>query len=263
MNNYDNLIQDHEKFFLDDTQTGRFIVAIGQKGGGKSYVMTSFLKHVLSTGYYKNVHFVCPCYSGEASNSYDFLRNQKHVQIYKNYSEAVSKRVDADRRKGPTLFLIDDGTSELINNVDSAFINLITTNRHFKKCTIYIAVHSSKKAMVPVVRNNIDHIFIYKIANVKLLEDLYYEFFSMLFENFKHFKHFYLEATREKNTCIHFSIHQDSLDLDINVKNWNINKEKDNIKLKPTQNNHKQTKKEEPKKIAGLQIKFTRYRKLF
>ena len=260
MNNYDNFIQDHEKFFLDDTQKGRFIVAVGSKGQGKSYLMTSFLKHVLSLGYYKNVHFVCPCYSGEASNSYDFLKDQKHVLIYKTYSEAVSKRVDTDRKKSPTLFLIDDGTSELINNIDPSFINLITTNRHFKKCTIYIAVHSSKKAMIPVVRNNIDHIFIYKIANVKLLEDIYYEFFSMLFETFKHFKQFYLESTQEKNSCIHFSIHQEHADLDINVKNWNINKEKDTIKLKPTQNNHKQAKKEEPKKIAGLQIKFTRYR---
>jgi len=262
MNNYDNFIQDHEKFFLDDTQKGRFIVAVGSKGQGKSYLMTSFLKHVLSLGYYKNVHFVCPCYNGEASNSYQFLKDQKHVLIYKSYSQSVSKRVDADRKKAPTLFLIDDGTSELINNIDPSFINLITTNRHFKKCTIYIAVHSSKKAMVPVVRNNIDHIFIYKIANVKLLEDIYYEFFSMLFEKFKSFKDFYVETTKEKNSCIHFSIHQDG--IDINVKNWMINREKDKIKLKPTANTHKIKKEEQqPKKIAGLQIKFTRYRKVF
>lgn len=263
MNNYDNFIQDHENFFLDDTKTGRFIVAIGQKSGGKSYTMTSFLKHVLSLGYYKNVHFVCPCYSGEANDSYDFLKDQKHVLIYKTYSEAVSKRVDSDRRKAPTLFLIDDGTSELINNIDPSFINLITTNRHFKKCTIYIAVHSSKKAMVPVVRNNIDHLFIYKIANVKLLEDLYYEFFSMMFENFKSFKEFYVEATNYKNSCMHYSIHQETMDIDPFVKDWDINKNKDSIKLKPTTNTHKAKKKEEEEKknyTGGLKISFNKYK---
>ena len=93
---------------------------------------------------------------------------------------------------------------------------------------------------------------------MKLLADFYDEYFSMMFENFRDFKQFYLEATKEKNSCIHFSLHQDG--IDINVKNWMINREKDKIKLKPTANTHKQTKKEEPKKIAGLQIKFNRYK---
>jgi len=258
---YENLISHHEDLFLEDTKTGRFIVAFGGKSGGKSFTMTSYLKYVLSTEYYKYVHFVCPCYKGEASDSYAFLKNQKHVQIYKSYSESVSKRVDADRRKGTTLFLIDDGTSELINNIDPTFISLITTNRHFKKCTVYIAVHSSKRAMMPVVRNNIDHILLYRIANVKLLEDVYYEFFSMMFQSFKDFKQFYTNATSEKNTSLHFSLHMNGIDP--YVRDWNINKQKQDIVLKATTNKHKTKKDEEEKKPLGLQIKFTRYKRRF
>lgn len=230
----DNIIQNHEEEFIKDLETGRFVVAIANKGQGKSYLLCSYLRHVLKMGTYENVHFVCPCYKGEASNSYDFLKNQKHVLIYNSYSETVSKRVDADRKKGSTLFLIDDGTAQLINNLDNTFVNLITTNRHFKKCTIYICVHSSKRAMTPIIRNNIDHLLLGKIANVKLLEDIYYEFFSMMFDSFRDFKHFYTENTKENNSSMHFSLHTSGIDPF--VKDWKINVNRDNIQLEATKN---------------------------
>jgi len=261
MDNYDYLIKDHEQDFIKDYgEIGRVCVAIGTKSSGKSYLMTSYLKHALLHNTYKNIHIVLPVgIKGEANNSYAFLENQKHVLIYPHYSEAVSKRVDADRKKAKTLFIIDDASGELLQSgMDPTFSSLITTTRHHKGCSIWICVHSAKRILSPLFRQNSDSIFIYRIINMKLLDDFYQEYFSMMFENFREFKQFYLEATKEKNSCIHFSLQQDG--IDINVKNWNINKNKDSIKLKPTANTHKQTKKEEPKKIAGLQIKFTRYR---
>jgi len=255
----DNIIKDHEQDFLKDLEIGRFVIAIGSKGSGKSYLMTSYLKHALYNNSYKNIHFVCPVgIKGEANGSYSFLENQKHVLVYPHYSEAVAKRVDSDRKKAPTLFIIDDASGELLHNIDNTLIQLITTTRHFKKCSIWICVHSAKRILTPIIRQNLDHLFIYRIINMKLLDDFYQEYFSMLFDNFKTFKDFYIQSTKEKNTALHFSLHMDGIDPF--VREWNINKNKDSIKLKPTANTHKQTKKEEPKKIAGLQIKFTRYR---
>ena len=65
----DNILKDHESQFLQDsTKTGRFILSIGSKGSGKSYLLCSYLKYVLKHNVFKNIHFVCPVYSGEASD---------------------------------------------------------------------------------------------------------------------------------------------------------------------------------------------------
>ena len=249
-----NILQNHEQqFYEDTTQNGRFILSIGSKGSGKSYLLTSYLKMVLSQNIYKNIHFVCPCYKGEQNDSYAFLKNQKHVLVYDHYTEEVTKRVDKDRAKGKTLFLIDDASGELLHNIDNSFIQLITTTRHFKGCTVYVCVHSAKKILVPIVRQNIDHLFIYRIINMKLLNDLYDEYISMMFDNFKEFKNFYTEATQETNTCVHFSLHMPGLDID--VKNWQMNINKEKITLKPTANTHIKPKTEEPKPKHTFGIK--------
>lgn len=240
-----DITKNNENEFLKHTEAGggSFILAIGAKGSGKSYLMTNFLREVLFKKVFKNVHFVCPCYSGEQSNSYDFLKTQKHVLIYPHYSEKVSKRVDTDRRKAKTLFLIDDASGELMQNIDTTLINLITTARHFKGCVIYVAVHSAKRILLPIVRQNIDHLFIYRIINASLLKDLYDEYFSMLFDTFLEFKSYYLKSTAEKNTCLYFSLHCDGIDN--NVKNWKINNNKNTVTLQPTANTHKPEKKPE------------------
>jgi len=257
----DNLIQDHEEEFIKDFgEVGRFTIAVGSKGSGKSYLMTSYLKHALLNNTFKNVHFVCPIgIKGEANGSYSFLENQKHVQVYPHYAEAVSKRVDSDRKKAPTLFIIDDASGELLPNIDNTLIQLITTTRHFKKCSIWICVHSAKKILTPIIRQNTDNVFIYRIINMKLLQDFYDEYFSMMFDDFKTFKDFYLEATNEKNTSVHFSLHMEGIDPF--VREWGINKNKDKIQLKPTANTHKPKKKDEEKKPhGGLKISFNRYK---
>ena len=148
----DNIIKDHESQFLQDTtETGRFILSIGSKGSGKSYLLCSYLKYVLKHNIFKNIHFVCPCFKGEANNSYDFLKNQKHVLVYPHYSEAITKIVDKDRRKGRTLFMVDDASGELLKQVDPSFIQLATTTRHFAGCTVYVCVHSCKKILSPIM----------------------------------------------------------------------------------------------------------------
>ena len=97
-----SIIKDHEEEFIENVNKSGFIISIGCKGGGKSFLMMAYLKHALYNKTFQHIHFVCPCYSGEQNNSYDFLKNQKHVMIYKHYTEEVSKRVDKDRKKGKT-----------------------------------------------------------------------------------------------------------------------------------------------------------------
>jgi len=215
-----NITANHEQEFLEDSKVGRFILSIGSKGSGKTYLMTNYLKYCIANNLYKNIVFVCPCYEGEANNSYSFLKNQNHILIYTHYSEKVSIKVDALRRKGSTLFLIDDASGELLKQMDKTIIQLITTTRHFEKCTIFIALHSARRILSPIVRQNVDSCFIYKIINMKLLADLHEEFFSQYFDKFSDFKRWYLDATNEKYSAIHFSIHMQG--IDVNVKNWTV-----------------------------------------
>ena len=239
--------KDNEVQFIEDNEkAGRFILAIGSKGGGKSHLMTSFLKFHLLENTYEYIHFCCPCYGGEADDQYAFLKDQKQVLIYKHYNAKISTLVDKDRQKGKTLFLIDDGSSELISNIDTGLIHLITTARHYKSCTLYFALHSSRKVMLPIVRQSVDHMFIYKIINAGLLRDLYDEYFSMLFNKWQEFKDFYNNAIAEKYSCIHFSIHFKG--LDIGVKDWEINRLRDKYTLKPHKAIHKPKPKETKEK---------------
>ena len=146
--------------------------------------------------------------------------------------------------------LLDDASSELISNIDSELLHLITTARHYKSCTLYFAVHSCKKILLPIVRQSIDHLFIYKIINAGLLHDLYDEYFSMQFEKWQNFKDFYNKATSEKYSCIHFSIHFEGIDS--HVKHWDINTKRDEIQLKP----HKGHPKPQPKKVNDDKVHY-------
>jgi hypothetical protein len=257
-----NIIMEHEEEFLkDNIENGRFILSIGSKGGGKSYTLLGFLKLMIQNNIYKYIHFVCPCFSGEQNNQYDFLKNQHQVFIYKSYDNRINKIVDKDRKKGKTLYIVDDASGELLQKIQQEFIQLITTTRHFESLTVYICVHSCRRILVPIVRQNIDHLFIYRIINSKLLMDLYEEFFSMMFDNFKLFKQFYLNNTNEKNACIHFSLHTDG--IDIKCKNWSFVEDQNDIVLKTHKANtanKPKPKNNEPYKQRPLDIRFGKLR---
>jgi hypothetical protein len=242
----------HESEFLkDNTKTGRMILSLGKKNSGKSYLMMAYLKYVLYHKVYEAIHFVCPIFSGEQNNSYDFLKTQKHILIYKHYSEAVSKAVDKSRQTKHTLFMIDDATSELMQNNDQTFIHLICTTRHYKGLTLWANVHSCKRILTPAVRQNIDNLFIYHIPNIKLLNDIYDEYLSLLFESFKDFKIFYVKTLDEEHSCIFYSTHIKGIDS--SVKHWDICKKQDYI-LQPTKAPEKPKPKIDKQKFTGASI---------
>ena len=233
---------DLENEFINDLQeNGRFILSVGCKGAGKSYVMMSFLKFALYHEMFEFYHFVCPVYDGEQSGSYDFLKTQKHVQIYKSYSEKVSKEVDKSRKKGKTLFLIDDGTGQLINNFDQTFLTIISTTRHFHGCCVWACVHAMKAVLKPCIRYNVDFLLMYQCSSQGLIEDLFEIFLSRKLKKFAVFDQLFDQVMAEKNSCILYD--GKSQQIDCNVKYWGFVVEQFN-NLKP----HAPIKKPEPKK---------------
>ena len=206
-------MEDLENDFIKDiSTTGRFILSIGIKGGGKTYRLLQYVKYALYNNLFERYHLVLPMFSFEQNDSYGFLRNQQHCFIYDGYSEKVSKLVEKDRLKHKTLFIIDDASAELVKNMDSTFLKIITTTRHGQGCTVWACVHSAKKILAPVVRQNIDWLFVYKIANRKLLIDLYEEFASMAFDSFKEFMNIYKDAMDERYNALLFTIQSSSID---------------------------------------------------
>ena len=61
--------------------------------------MMAVLKYCLNNNIYESIHFVCPSYEGEQNTSYNFIENQKHIQIYQHYNESVRKKVGDARKK--------------------------------------------------------------------------------------------------------------------------------------------------------------------
>jgi hypothetical protein len=60
---------------------------------------------------------------------------------------------------------------------------MITTRRH-KKIQMWLIFHSLRAVIVPVIRSNIDYLFVFKVSNSKLLTSVYEEYYSM-FDDFQ------------------------------------------------------------------------------
>jgi hypothetical protein len=232
-NNSEVEIRDSEEQFTEHIiKGGIFCLSVGTKGSGKTFLMTNILNLLLKLKTYEKIHFVCPAYKGEANDSYKFLENQKHVQIYLKYNENVSKRVDSDRKKYKTLFLMDDASGEMLQQgIDSTLTQIITTCRHYKVCSVWINAHSAKKIFTPIFRQNADYIFIYKLNNSGLLMALFEEYMSMYYDKFTVFKNNYKKMTVEKYSAILLSIHFEGIDS--GVKDWIVNNKID-WNLEPT-----------------------------
>ena len=240
----DNIEYLENEFIKDITETGRFILSIGIKGGGKTYKMLQFVKYALYNNIYERYHLILPMYEAEQNDSYGFLRNQQHCYIYNGYSEKVSKLVEKDRLKYKTLFIIDDASAELVKNMDNTFMKIITTTRHGQGCTLWACVHSAKRILAPVVRQNIDWLFVYKIANRKLLIDIYEEYASMTFDTLNEFMQLYKSAMDEKYNAVLFTIQSSNIDPMTNE--WETLKSYQDITLKPHAPIKKPVEKKEP-----------------
>jgi len=174
----------YENDFLEDNkQHGRSIISIGTPESGKSYLALKYMKYALQNNLYDEYHIVAPTYDYEENSSYDFLKKHKDiVKVYKYYHAVVAEKVDRAREKSKVLFIVDDATSELLNNIDKTFVKLFITTRHSTHggLTFWMIVHSAKKVLPPMLRQNVKYVFLYRIESSELLEDtIFKEFLSL------------------------------------------------------------------------------------
>lgn len=237
-----------EEEFLSDDQC-RISVFVGIKGSSKTYTILHLLKKYIDTHRYTRYYLIFPSYLNDNDQEqYEFLRQVKDknikIKLFTKYSPSVIKTIMKERKKDEkenALLIIDDSTDQGVDlSKDKNFIHIITTSRHIK-LAIHLVTHTLKKVLSPVVRNNIDYLFTYRIVNKTLLESLYDELFSSFpdWTNFKDFSQWYFKnILKVQYTCIFLNCL--SMDYDYHVKDWKLMNPKatavKNIKAKPAAN---------------------------
>ncbi len=216
------------KFLEDNAKNGRSIMSLGIPESGKTFVALKYIKHSLQTNRYDEYHCVIPQFDTEQNNSYAFMKNYKEkIFIYNQYHAVLSERMDNLRKKKKIMFFIDDATAELLNNVDTTFIKLWTTTRHSSNIglTMWIVLHSAKKAVPPSIRQNLKYLFIYRIESAELLEDtIFKEFLSLQYtKNDKKFIDFVKDYSQVMDNneygCV---LVARKMGIDFEVNSWNL-----------------------------------------
>ena len=215
-----------EDNFLKELGNGVFVCAIGAKRSGKTYMLTKYLMYAIKNNMFEEYHLVLPQFKGnERSHAYDFLKTCKNVFVYNKYHEIIAKKILKLMYKKHIMFAVDDATGQFYNNIDPTLIELATCNEHQKACTIYICVHSAKKCLCPMIRQQCNFLILYRLSNRKLLYDIWEEFFSMDYYDFKEFYMLYREHVIEnddKNAII-YSLNRNN---EMNgITDWNLLKE--------------------------------------
>jgi len=231
----------YESDFLEDNKKhGRSIISIGTPESGKSYLALKYVTYSLQNDLYDEYHIVAPTFNHEENSSYDFLKQHKDkVKIYLKYNAVVSERVDKAREKGKILFVVDDATSELLNNMDNTFIKLFTTTRHSKNggLTLWIIVHSAKKVLPPMLRQNVKYVFLYRIESSELLEDtIFKEFLSLQYRRQgKKYDHFVEEFSEVmENNKFGVVLIARKIGIDFDVTHWQFLNAEEQIQMKGT-----------------------------
>ena len=161
---------------------------MGHKGSGKSFRIMTLIKHLLDNDLYDRYLLFLPSYQFEAKGSYTWLRAYKEkVFIAPEFTPQISKaflaRQDEKMKPGEvprTLIWLDDaGANQNLYN-DKDFQTLLAIARH-KRLTMVLCYHSlsSGRTLNPFVRQNVTHVFLFRITNRALLEQIWDEIVSM------------------------------------------------------------------------------------
>ena len=163
-------------------------MALGHKGSGKSFRIMTLIKHLLDNDLYDRYLLFLPSYQFEAKGSYTWLRAYKEkVFIAPEFTPEISKaflaRHDEKLKPGEvprTLLWLDDAGANQNLYTDRDFLTLLSIARH-KRLTMIMCYHSlsSGKTLSPFVRQNVTHVFLFRITNRHLLEQIWDEIVSM------------------------------------------------------------------------------------
>lgn len=178
-----------ESMMINKKNTGRVIMSLGTKSGGKSFLMNQYLRYCFAHKLYDIYMLVLPSYDVEANDSYSFIdEKNKDILIFTEYNEALPdkimkyqrKLIDKKQQKKKILFVIDDASGEHIDSfhLDPNLKRLITSIRHFN-CMLWMIVHAVSGCVSTFARANTDVLIMYNITNQNLLENLYDEYLSL------------------------------------------------------------------------------------
>lgn len=182
-----NIIEDPqniiETFLKDMIKTHCINVSVGTKASGKTNTMLALLRGFLDNKSFDEYHLVLPSYKYEQNNSYGFIKPYKDVKIYNMFHTLVIDRLINQQEKDNTqsiLFIVDDATEMFheLWNPSQPLIALTTRSRHLN-ITTWLLCHSLSKILSPVLRQNVRYLLLYDIANKKLLDGIYEEYFSV------------------------------------------------------------------------------------
>lgn len=224
---------------LCDRSQAPIVLALGIKGGGKTYKLNQMIRWCMANECYDVYFLILPVYKFEADDSYAYLKDKRitgkaKVFVAPEYGNQLSTSIMSrkDDENSPRIMIwLDDLAAGAYSRLveDEAFVALISIARH-KKVSIVICYHSltsggPRGVLNPFVRANITHLFLYKLTNTKLLESIYEEFLSLVpeFKNFNDFKRRFVEHTfvnteseKYKSLCIALQHSQ----VDWNLKEW-------------------------------------------
>lgn len=227
-----------ETEFLKDAHKS-FIVSIGMKRHGKTYMMLQYLKYALENDLFDYYHLVLPQFGHERDGAYQFLNQYKNkVKVYDRYHKVISDKLLKDLGKQHNFFVIDDATGELGRNFDDSLTKLVTCNEHGLSCAIWMCIHAGKKVLPPLARGMLNYLFLYYTTNQVMLKGFWEEYFSKIYRTFDEFLNVYDAAVEReiekagKVNAIMFSV---SGAHEMNgIVDWELNKKK--FDLKPNKN---------------------------
>lgn len=198
-----------------DSDTCRCFFAVGTKGSGKTACCLAYVYKSLMEDKYDEYYLYLPSFSREQKKSYHWLIKYKNVHIVEEYCSNLSDYVlersgsrhprAKDEKKREEMkrifYFLDDITAvgRDATFTDNSLITIMMESRH-RNIDLWINAHTLKYIISPAVRANMDRLFIMKITNSKLVEDMYDAYFSMTkdFPNFKMFREFYIREVLEK-----------------------------------------------------------------
>jgi hypothetical protein len=152
------------------------------------------LKELIEHNGFNTYHLVLPSYEFEQQGSYDWLNKSAKVAkkqfgtrilIYTSFHPILADQIVREQVKDKaksTLLVIDDATtfaSYLFNiTADKNFIAIISQGRHLQTGT-WILAHNLKLVLSPTIREACAWLYVTDISTMKLLEDIWQQWFSI------------------------------------------------------------------------------------
>ena len=94
---YNNL---EHLFIKDNIENGRINVVCGEKGGGKSHIVTQYIAYALLHGIYDEIHAILPEFNSDNNKeTYKFLKGRNDVFVYSKFANFVLDELKQKSKK--------------------------------------------------------------------------------------------------------------------------------------------------------------------